>query len=74
MRLLDELKVMIRSQGGGRKLILGADRYNEIMNQLRNEDIFDVNLGGKGIQNLSAIYGVPVEIDHRDRQRVELIP
>ncbi len=73
MRLLDQLKTMIRSQGGGRKVILGADRYNEIMAQLTNNDIFDVSLGGRGIQSLSAIYGVPVEIDHRDRQRVEII-
>lgn len=74
VRLLDELKVMIRSQGGGRKLILGAERYLEVMDQLTNEDIFDVSLGGRGVQPLSAIYGVPVEVDHADRRRVELVP
>lgn len=66
---------MIRESGGGRKLILGADKYNELLLGLTNEDVWDVDMGGKGpVQNIRAVYGVPVEIDHRHRDRVELVP
>jgi hypothetical protein len=73
--LIAELKRLIRESGGGRKLVLGTDKYNELLTTLANEDIWDVQMGGKGpVQSITAVYGVPLEIDHKDRGRVELIP
>jgi hypothetical protein len=73
-RLLDFLARVIRERGGCRKLILGADLYREVQDSLTNEDFGKVTVGGRHpFQNISHIYGVPVEVDYKDRGRLEFL-
>lgn len=73
-KLLDFLARIIRERGGCRRLVLGADLYLEVQESLTNEDFGKVTIGGRHpFQNISHIYGVPVEVDYQARTRLELI-
>jgi hypothetical protein len=73
-RLLDFLARVIRERGGSRKLLLGADLYREIQDSLTNEDFGKVTVGGRHpFQNISHIFGVPVEVDYKNTSRLEFI-
>ena len=73
-RLLDFLERAIRARGGARRLILGMDRYREVQDSVRNEDFGRVSIGGRHpFQNISHIFGVPVEVDYHDKSRLEFL-
>ncbi len=73
-RLLDFLERAIRQMGGCRRLILGADLYREVQDSLTNEDFGRVSIGGRHpFQNISHIFGVPVEVDYRDKSRLQFV-
>lgn len=73
-RLIDSLARTIRSRGGARKLILGADLYREVQDSITSEDFGKVTIGGRHpFQNISHIYGVPVEVDYQDKTRLEFV-
>ncbi len=72
--LLDFLERIIRDRGGSRKLILGMDLYREVQDSMTDEDFGRVSIGGRHpFQNISHIFGVPVEVDYRDRSRLEFV-
>lgn len=73
-RLLDFLERAIRARGGARRLVLGMDRYREVQDSVRNEDFGRVSIGGRHpFQNISHIFGVPVEVDYHDKTRMEFL-
>ncbi len=73
-RLLDFLERAIRARGGARRLILGMDRYREVQDSVQNEDFGLVSIGGRHpFQNISHIFGVPVEVDYHDKTRLEFL-
>lgn len=73
-RLLDFLERVIRARGGARRLILGWDLYQEVQDSLTNEDFGRVSAGGRHpFQNISHIFGVPVEVDYHDRAQLEFV-
>ncbi|MFQ5838251.1 MAG: hypothetical protein ACE5HJ_05650 [Thermoplasmata archaeon] len=73
-KLLDFLARVIRDRGGPRKLLLGADLYRQVQDSLTNEDFGKVTVGGRHpFQNISHIYGVPVEVDYEDKSRLEFV-
>ncbi|MFQ5986865.1 MAG: hypothetical protein ACE5KQ_05850 [Thermoplasmata archaeon] len=73
-RLLDFLERAIRARGGARRLVLGLDVYLDVQNSVRNEDFGRVSMGGRHpVQNISHIFGVPVEVDYHDKTRVEFL-
>ncbi|MFQ5919715.1 MAG: hypothetical protein ACE5I4_06700 [Thermoplasmata archaeon] len=73
-RLLDFLERSIRARGGARRLILGMDRYREVQDSVGNDDFGRVSIGGRHpFQNISHIFGVPVEVDYHDKNRLEFL-
>ena len=73
-RLLDFLERAIRARGGARRLILGMDRYREVQDSVGNDDFGRVSIGGRHpFQNISHIFGVPVEVDYHDKARLEFL-
>lgn len=73
-RLLDFLERSIRARGGPRKLVLGMELYREVQDTLTDEDFGRVSIGGRHpFQNISHIFGVPVEVDYRDNRRLEFV-
>ena len=73
-RLLDFLERSIRARGGARRLILGWDRYREVQDSVENDDFGRVSIGGRHpFQNISHIFGVPVEVDYHDKTRQEFL-
>ncbi len=73
-RLLDFLERMIRERGGSRRLILGMDLYRVVQDSLTDEDFGRVSIGGRHpFQNISHIFGVPVEVDYRDKSRLDFV-
>ncbi len=72
-RLLDFLERCIRARGGARRLVLGWDRYREVQDSVQNDDFGRVSIGGRAIQNISHIFGVPVEVDYHDKTRQEFL-
>ncbi len=72
-RIIDFLERVIRERGGARRLILGSDLYRQVQDTMRDEDFGRVSIGGRHpFQNISHIFGVPVEVDYKDRSRLEL--
>lgn len=73
-RLLDFLERTIRARGGARKLILGMELYREVQDTLTDADFGRVSIGGRHpFQNISHIFGVPVEVDYHDKGRLEFV-
>ncbi|MEE9600529.1 MAG: hypothetical protein V3W22_02340 [Thermoplasmata archaeon] len=73
-RLLDFLERTIRGRGGCRQLILGMELYGQVQDSLTDQDFGKVNIGGRHpFQNISHIYGVPVEVDYKDKSRLEFV-
>ncbi|MFQ6012766.1 MAG: hypothetical protein ACE5LS_03870 [Thermoplasmata archaeon] len=73
-RLLDFLERAIRARGGARRLVLGMDLYWEVQESVGNEDFGRVSIGGRHpFQNISHIFGVPVEVDYHDKIRLEFL-
>lgn len=73
-RLLDFLERTIRERGGARRLVLGSDLYREVQDTMTDDDFGRVSIGGRHpFQNISHIFGVPVDVDYRDKSRFELI-
>lgn len=73
-RLLDFFVRAIRERGGARRLVLGMDLYREVQDSVTNEDFGRVSMGGRHpFQNISHLYGVPVEVDYENRDRVEFL-
>lgn len=73
-RLLDFLERTIRARGGARTLILGWDLYREVQDTLTDADFGRVSIGGRHpFQNISHIFGVPVEVDYEAKTRLEFV-
>lgn len=73
-RLLDLLERVIRERKGARRLVLGAELYREVQDSVTNEDFGRVSIGGRHpFQQISHIFGVPVEVDYEDRERIEFL-
>lgn len=73
-RLLDLLERIIRARGGARLLRLGWDLYKEVQDSMTNEDFGRVSAGGRHpFQNISHIFGVPVEVDYHDKTCLEFV-
>lgn len=71
---LDYLERMIRQRGGCRRLILGSDLYRLVQDTMTDDDFGRVSIGGRHpFQNISHIFGVPVELDFKDKQRLEFV-
>lgn len=72
--LLDFLERAIRERGGCRRLVLGWDLYRQIQDTMTDDDFGRVSIGGRHpFQNISHIYGVPVEVDYQERSRLEFV-
>ncbi len=70
--ILDFLENAIRDRGGARRLILGSKLYRLVQDTMTDEDFGRVTVGGRHpFQNISHIFGVPVEVDYEDKSRLE---